>query len=104
MKAPSLRDQVALVTGGSSGIGLAIAQALVDAAMRVVVVGRNRTRLGAAAGELLAGAPGGSEGRGATSRVLAVTADVSKPSDVRRVVRQTLARFGRIDVLVNNAG
>jgi 3-oxoacyl-[acyl-carrier protein] reductase len=104
MKAPSLRDQVALVTGGSSGIGLAIARALVDAAMRVVVVGRNRTRLRAAAGELLAGAPSGSEGRGATSRVLAVTADVSKPGEVKRAVQQTLARFGRIDVLVNNAG
>ena len=104
MKAPSLRDQVALITGGSSGIGLAIAQALVDAGMRVVVVGRNRIRLRAAAGELLAGAQGGSEGRGATSRVLAVTADVSKPVDVRRAVQQTLARFGRIDVLVNNAG
>jgi 3-oxoacyl-[acyl-carrier protein] reductase len=104
MKGASLHDQVALVTGGSSGIGLAIAQALVDAAMRVVVVGRNRTRLRAAAGELLAGAQGGNEERGATSRVLTVTADVSKPGEVRRAVRQTLARFGRIDVLVNNAG
>src|SRR5437867_3290468 len=104
MKAPLLRDQVALVTGGSSGIGLAIAQALVNAGVRVVVVGRNRTRLRAAVGELLAGAQGGSDERGATSRVLAVTADVSKPGDVRRAVQQTLARFGRIDVLVNNAG
>jgi 3-oxoacyl-[acyl-carrier protein] reductase len=104
MKAPLLRDQVALVTGGSSGIGLAIAQALVNAGMRVVVVGRNRTRLRAAAGELLAGAQGESEERGATSRVLAVTADVSKPGEVRRAVQQTLTRFGRIDVLVNNAG
>ncbi|MGH7427968.1 MAG: SDR family NAD(P)-dependent oxidoreductase, partial [Candidatus Methylomirabilaceae bacterium] len=82
MKTPAPRNQVALVTGGSSGIGLAIAQTLVDAGMRVVVVGRSRTRLRAAAGQLLAGAQGGSGERGATSRVLAVTADVSKPGDV----------------------
>src|SRR2546426_3650159 len=104
MRRPFPGDEVAVVTGGSRGIGLATAQALVNAGMRVVVVGRTRTRLRAAAGELLAGAQGGSDERGATSRVLAVTADVSKPGDVRRAVQQTLARFGRIDVLVNNAG
>ena len=104
MKAPAPRDQAALVTGGSSGIGLAIAQSLVDAGMRVVVVGRNRARLRAAAGELLAGVQGRSDERGATSPVLAVSADVSKPGDVRRAVQQALARFGRIDLLVNNAG
>jgi len=98
MNAPALRDQVALITGGSSGIGLAIAQALVDAGMRVVVVGRNRARLRAAARRLFAG------GRGGTSPVLAVAGDVSKPGDVRRAVRQALGRFGRIDLLVNNAG
>src|SRR5574341_2645122 len=98
MNAPALRDQVALVTGGSSGIGLAIARALVDAGMRVAVVGRNRARLRAAAGKLHPG------GRGGTSPVLVVAADVSKPGDVRRDVRQSLGRFGRIDLLVNNAG
>src|SRR2546422_8623179 len=104
MKAPFPRDRVALVTGGSSGMGLAIAQALVNAGMRVVGVGGNRTRLRAAAGELLAGAQGGRDGRGATSRGLAGTGDVSEPGDGRRAVQQTLARFRRIDVLVNNAG
>lgn len=104
MSVLSVHDQVALVTGGSSGIGLAVAHALVNAGMRVVVVGRSRSRLRAAAAELIARAGGGSPDRGATSRVLAVAADVSKPSDVRQVVHQILARFGQIDVLVNNAG
>ncbi|MBI4401600.1 MAG: SDR family oxidoreductase [Nitrospirae bacterium] len=104
MSTPSLRDQVALITGGNSGIGLAVARALAEAGLRVAVVGRNRTRLRKAAAELGACADVGRTGKERASRVLAMAADVSKPAEVAQVVRRTLARFGRIDVLVNNAG
>jgi len=87
-----LQGQVALVTGGSRGIGLAIARELATAGARVAVVARDGARAEAAAAEL----PG--EGhRG-------YACDVADPESCNAVVKQVEADFGGLDVLVNNAG
>ena len=86
-----LKRRVAVVTGGSSGIGLAIARAFVDRGMRVAIAARNGRRLKAAADDL---GPG----------VLAVPADVSKGDDVEALFARVVDTFGTVDVLVNNAG
>ncbi len=79
----------ALVTGGSSGIGLETARLLVSRGARVAICGRDHPRLEQAAREIGA---------------LAVPADVSVESDVVRMVQQVIAEFGGYNVLVNNAG
>jgi len=92
--AKPLADRVAIVTGGSRGIGLAIARLLAEDGASVVVSGRDPGRLESAVRELEAvGAP-----------VLAVAADAAKREDADRLVEASRERFGRIDVLVNNAG
>ena len=89
-----IAGKTALVTGGSKGIGYAIAEGLVAEGVRVVVSARDEAVLEAAAQRL--GAGGG--------EVLAIAADVSSAKGVRGLVDATLARVGRIDVLVANAG
>ncbi|HET6365643.1 MAG TPA: 3-oxoacyl-[acyl-carrier-protein] reductase [Pseudomonadales bacterium] len=89
-----LAGRVAVVTGGTRGIGLAIARLLADDGASVVVSGRDPGRLESAAKEL--------EALGAS--VLAVAADAAKREDADRLVEAARERFGRIDVLVNNAG
>jgi 3-oxoacyl-[acyl-carrier protein] reductase len=89
-----LAGRVAIVTGGSRGIGLAIARSLAEGGASVVVSGRDTGRLEKAAGEI--------EAAGGT--VLAVAADAAKREDADRLVDAARKRFGRIDVLVNNAG
>jgi 3-oxoacyl-[acyl-carrier protein] reductase len=90
----ALAGKVAIITGGSRGIGLAIARLLADDGASVVVSGRDAARLDAAGKELESlGAP-----------VLAVAAEATRREDVERLVEATRERFGRIDVLVNNAG
>ena len=79
----------ALITGGSSGIGLAIGRMLRDEGFDVTLASRTAEKVEAAAAEL-----------GAT----AIAADVSKPEDCERVVREHVERTGGIDVLVNSAG
>lgn len=92
-----LKDQVAIVTGGGSGIGLAIARAFVEEGMRVTIAARDKRRLDQAASQL--------KSRSAVDGVvLAVQTDVSQATEVHQMVRQTLDHFGRLDVLVNNAG
>ena len=90
----ALAGKVAIVTGGTRGIGLAIARLLAEDGASVVVSGRDAARLDAAVKDL--------EARGAA--VLGVAADAAKREDVDRLVEATRERFGRIDVLVNNAG
>ncbi|HVY46372.1 MAG TPA: SDR family NAD(P)-dependent oxidoreductase [Minicystis sp.] len=90
-----LGGKVALVTGGSEGIGRAAALSLAREGAKVVVVARRADVLAAAA-EALAGESG--------SEVAPVAADVSTPDGVEHAVRATVERFGRLDVLVNNAG
>jgi 3-oxoacyl-[acyl-carrier protein] reductase len=92
--AKPLAGKVALVTGGTRGIGLAVARSLADDGASVVVSGRDPGRLESAAKEL--------EGLGASA--LAVAADAAKREDADRLVEAAKERFGRIDVLVNNAG
>ncbi|MBI2490987.1 MAG: 3-oxoacyl-[acyl-carrier-protein] reductase [Candidatus Rokubacteria bacterium] len=92
-KAP-LDGRVAVVTGGTRGIGAAIATSLAEDGAAVVVSGRDADRLGRVAKEL--------EGQGRA--VLAVAADAAKREDCDRLVDAAKERFGRIDILVNNAG
>ena len=84
----NLSDSTALVTGGSSGIGLAIARTLVQAGARVAITGRHQGRLAEAA-QAIGAHP--------------IAADVSSEDDVRRTYREFLAAFGHLDILVNNA-
>jgi gluconate 5-dehydrogenase len=89
-----LSGKVALVTGGSRGLGLQIAEALGDAGAKVMLSSRKAADLEQAVAELGA--------RGIDARWVA--ADVSRPEDVGRLVDETLQRLGPIDILVNNAG
>jgi 3-oxoacyl-[acyl-carrier protein] reductase len=84
----NLRNATALVTGGSSGIGRAIAKALVDAGARVAITGRNQQRLNEAAKAINAHP---------------IAADVSSEADVTRTYREFFDTFGHLDILVNNA-
>lgn len=90
----SLADRVAVVTGASSGLGVAFAEGLAGAGARVVLAARRLDRLEELEARL--------KGQGAEA--LAVRCDVAEESDVEALLRSTLERFGRVDVLVNNAG
>ena len=92
-----LRDKVAIVTGSSKGLGLAAATALVEEGACVTICARGDAALQTAAVQLRALA-------GRDDAVLAVNADVSIPEGVSAVVAQTVDRFGRLDILVNNVG
>jgi 3-oxoacyl-[acyl-carrier protein] reductase len=85
----NLKGATALVTGGSAGIGFAIAKMLIDAGARVAITGRDEKKLAEAARTL-----------GATP----IRADVSKAADAERTMRVVLETFGHLDILVNNAG
>ena len=89
-----LKDKVAVVTGGTQGIGRATALRLAVEGARVVIVARGQQLLDETADEI----------RAAGGTVLAVSADVSQAQDCERIVAETVARFGGVDILVNNAG
>ena len=91
--ATSLKDKVIIVTGASSGIGLASARQFGREGARVVMASRSLDKL-------LALAPSVAE----EDRVLCVTCDVTNEEDCRAMVAATVEHFGRIDILVNNAG
>ncbi|HVT68177.1 MAG TPA: SDR family oxidoreductase [Trebonia sp.] len=89
-----LKDKVVLITGGTDGLGAALADRLVEEGARVAVCGRDSGRLAATERRLRDG--GGD--------ALAVQADVTRPADLERFVDAAVGRWGRLDGLVNNAG
>ena len=90
----SLRDRVAIVTGASNGIGKGIAEAFAAAGAKTVLVARTADKLNFLQGRL--------EASGATA--MAVPCDVTREGDVARLFAEVRAKFGRVDVVVNNAG
>jgi len=89
-----LKGRVAIVTGGNGGIGLGMARGLAAAGAKVVVSGRNAQKSETAVKELT----------GLGAEACAIAADVTDAGAVARLVQGTLDRYGRLDVLVNNAG
>ena len=85
----NLQNAVALITGGSAGIGKAIAQTLAASGARVAITGRDQSRLTETARAL---------------GVFPIQADVANENDVERTYREVLQKFGDLDILVNNAG
>jgi 3-oxoacyl-[acyl-carrier protein] reductase len=85
----NLTHAVALITGGSAGIGYSIAKTLSESGARVAITGRDPARLAEAANALGA---------------LPIQADVAKEADVARTYQEVLAKFGDLDILINNAG
>jgi len=89
-----LKDKVCIITGGGSGIGRATALIFAAEGARVVVADKNKAAAEAVAAEC--------DSKGA--KTIALETDVSKSADAKRMVDETVKAFGRIDVLVNNAG
>lgn len=89
-----MKDKVILITGGSSGIGKALAERFAENGSKVVITGRRKEQLESVAAGL--------KEHGVD--VLTITADASVEDDCRRVVNTTIETYGRIDVLINNAG
>jgi NADP-dependent 3-hydroxy acid dehydrogenase YdfG len=89
-----LNGAVALVTGASSGIGAATARRLAAEGAAVALIARRRDRLDQVADDIA----------GVGGHAVAVEADLTDPDEAERAVQDTLDRFGRLDVLVNNAG
>jgi 3-oxoacyl-[acyl-carrier protein] reductase len=90
-----LNDKVAIVTGGSDGLGRATAQRLAAEGCKVVICARRADHLEAAAAAIMEATSG---------EVLACPADVTRTVDIEALVAATVERFGGVDILVNNAG
>src|SRR5262245_54056629 len=88
-----LDGKVAVVTGGGSGVGKAVALLFLKEGAKVVIAGRDLTKLAAVAAEANAG-----------DRLRTVSTDVSSPAQCENLIRTATEAFGRVDVLVNNAG
>src|SRR6185369_10774618 len=92
--APGLfTDKVALITGGGTGIGFAVAREMLDLGAKVIICSRKAEHLDPAAAEL-----------GKRGVVMSHLCDIREPVSVEETVKAALDRFGRIDVLINNAG
>ena len=89
-----LKGKVALITGGTEGIGKATALTLAREGARVAICARRKPLLDAVAAEIT----------GAGGEALAIVADMSKAADCKRFIDEAVRKFGRIDILVNNAG
>lgn len=89
-----LKDKVVIITGGSSGIGKALAYECCSRGAKVVIAARNQENLDKTAGELIR----------KNYQVFPVVADVSKEQDCKNLIEQTIREYGSINVLINNAG
>lgn len=98
--AKEIKDKVAVVTGASSGIGLAAVKEFAAAGARVVLAARSAEKLNEIVRELEMQYPSGS----GSSRFLAVPTDVCREEDCKNLIEKTVAAYGKIDILVNNAG
>jgi 3-oxoacyl-[acyl-carrier protein] reductase/bacilysin biosynthesis oxidoreductase BacG len=92
-----LSGKTAIVTGGSAGIGLAIAKALYSEGVNVAIASRKEERLHKAVNDIQS-LPN------TASKVIPISADISQAEDIEKVVATTLSQFGQIDILINNAG
>ena len=92
-----LKNKVALISGGSRGIGKGIAAALLQEGCRVVICARNNEQLQNAVKELKPSAT-------AAEGILPVQGDITRSGDVQKIIKSVIAEFGRIDILINNAG
>ena len=90
-----LQDKVAIITGGSDGIGKAAAVSMAQEGAAVVIVARRQDVLDQAEREIMTATEG---------QVLSISADVTDPGTAKSIVQKTLNKFGRVDILVNNAG
>jgi 3-oxoacyl-[acyl-carrier protein] reductase len=95
--ATDLKNKIAIVTGGTRGIGRAVAQRLLQEGCSVAVCGTRQETVDAAVMLL-------NEAAGSPERVFGMVADVSKLAQVRALVAAVVARFGTVDILINNAG
>ncbi|MDB5237119.1 MAG: NAD(P)-dependent oxidoreductase [Parcubacteria group bacterium] len=86
----NIKDKIAIVTGASEGIGLAVAHELAKRGATVVLAARSADKLAQAAAEI----PGS----------VAIVTDMTKPADIEKLITETKEKFGRIDILINNAG
>jgi short-subunit dehydrogenase len=94
MKTDAFRDQVVIVTGASAGIGRSLAKLLISQGAKVVIAARRADRLGQVAAEC----------RPRKGEVLVIPTDVSDESQCKALIEQTIAHYGRLDMLINNAG
>lgn len=89
-----LRERVAIVTGASSGLGDAMARKLAKEGAKTVLAARSKDKLDALAAEITR----------AGGTALAVATDVTKEADILRLIKTTMDTYGRLDILINNAG
>src|SRR4030095_9199027 len=92
----SLRDKVVLITGGSRGLGLVLARQICSAGGKVALIARDAEELGRAKADLAR--------RGGAQNAFGIQCDLLDPEQIRSAVRQIIDRFGKIDILINNAG
>lgn len=85
-----LEGKVAIITGGSRGIGFAIAKAFSENGANVIITSKNSQQLEDSASQL--------------NNTIPISADIRKEDDVRKVIEKTIEKFGKLDILVNNAG
>ena len=90
-----LKDKVAIITGGSDGIGKAAAISMATEGAKVAIVGRTQSKLDAAIAEIKEVSNG---------EAIGIPTDVSVESDVQSMVDKVISQYGQIDILVNNAG
>lgn len=96
MKAKTMQGKICLITGGTNGIGKSTAQALAGMGATVVVTGRNAAKIAGVVDEIRAGS--------GNQNVDSLLADLSSQQEVRRLAREFKQKYGRLHVLVNNAG